>query len=213
MKAFFSTTARVLEGQLDTAIATTADAAKVVGRHGGEVRFFMAIAAGEQVDSTLFSIEYESPEALAEAFDAMNADPELHRIRTEARGSAQTSASMGIEVPTGHTPTPGRGSILEIHASQVKPGRMGEFLTDAADVCAFVEANGALNARVLQLTYAGMSSGITSLIWEHENMAAAARVGAAWFTEAGLAIQAKGPGATDGSSVTVASMLYNEVPL
>ncbi len=58
-----------------------------------------------------------------------------------------------------------------------------------------------------------MSSGLTTFIWEHENMAAAARVGAAWFTEAGLAIQAKGPGATDGPGVTVASMLYNEIPL
>lgn len=213
MKAFFSTTARVLEGQLDAAIASSADAAKVVGRHGGEVRFFMAIAAGEQVDSTLFSVEYDSPEAMAQAFDAMNTDPEIHRLRTEARGTTQTSASMAIELPTAHTPTPGRGSIVEAHASQVKPGRMEEFLGDAADVCAFVEANGALNARLLQLTYAGMSSGLTTMIWEHENMAAQARVGAAWFTEAGLALQAKSRYAAEPSSVTGASMLYNEIPL
>ncbi|MGZ6779797.1 MAG: hypothetical protein ACXVGO_12470, partial [Mycobacterium sp.] len=206
MKTFFSTTARVEGGQLDAALASSADAAKVVGRHGGDVRFFLAIAAGEQVESTLFSVEYDSPEAMGQAFDAMNTDPELHRIRTQANGSTQTSASMGMELPTSHTPTSGRGSIIELHASHVKPGRMAEFLDDSADVCAFVEGNGALNARVLQLTYAGMSSGLTTLIWEHENMAAHARASAAWFTDKGLALQAKGPGAADGPSVTVASM-------
>jgi hypothetical protein len=213
MKTFFSTTARVEGGQLDAAIAGAADAAKVVGRHGGDVRFFLAIAAGEQVESTLFSVEYDSPDAMGKAFDAMNTDPELHRIRTQATGSTQTSASMGMELPTSHTPTPGRGSIIELHVSNVKPGRMAEFLGDCAEVCAFVEANGAVNARVLQLTYAGMSSGLTSLIWEHESMAAHARSAAAWFTDKGLELQAKGPGAADGPGVTVASMLYSEIPL
>ena len=146
MKTFFSTTARVEGGQLDAALAGAADAAKVVGRHGGDVRFFLAIVAGEQVESTLFSVEYDSPDAMGKAFDAMNTDPELHRIRTQATGSTQTSASMGMELPTSHTPTPGRGSIIELHVSNVKPGRMAEFLGDCAEVCAFVEANGAMNA-------------------------------------------------------------------
>lgn len=212
MKAFFSTTGTVVAGQLDTVIASSADAAKVVGAHGGQVRFYMALAAGEQVDTTLFSVEYESPEAMARAFDGMNEDPELHRIRTQASGSAQTSASMGIELPTGHTPTPGRGSILEIHASQVHPGRMEDFLAESAEVCAFVEANGAVNARLSQLTYAGMSSGLVSMTWEHENMASQAKVGAAWFTDAGLAIQARSMGA-DASNTRVASMLFNEIPV
>ena len=212
MKAFFSTTGKVEAGQLDAAIAGAADAAKVVGRHGGEVRFFMALAAGEQVDSTVFSVEYESPEALAAAFDAMNTDPELHRLRTQVAGSSQTTATMGIELPTGHNPTGGRGSILEMHLNQVKPGRMEEFLADAAEAGAFAEANGARNARVLQLTYAGMSSGLTAMLWEHENMAAHARMAAGWFTEAGLALQAKSRGA-EGPGVLVGSMLYNEIPL
>jgi hypothetical protein len=90
---------------------------------------------------------------------------------------------------------------------------MAEFLGDAAEVCAFVEANGGINARVLQLTYAGMSSGLTSLIWEHETMAAQTRMAGAWFTDKGLALQAKGPGAADGPGITVASLLYSEIPL
>ena len=77
-----------------------------------------------------------------------------------------------MEVPTSHTRTGGRGNLIELHVSNVKPGRMAEFLEDAGEVCAFVEANGGLDARVLQLTYAGMSSGLISLIWEHENMTA-----------------------------------------
>lgn len=149
---------------------------------------------------------------MARAFDGMNKDPELHRLRTQVSGGAQMSTSMSIEVPTGHTSTPGRGSILEVHTAQVHPGRMEDYLAEAAEVCAFVEAQGALNARVLQLTYAGMSSGLASMLWEHENMASQAKVGAAWFTDAGLAIQARGMGA-DATNTRVASMLFNEIPL
>ena len=65
---------------------------------------------------------------------------------------------------------------------------------------------------MLQLTYAGMSSGLTAMLWEHENMAAHARMAAGWFTEAGLALQAKSRSA-EGPGVLVGSMLYNEIPL
>ena len=95
MKAFFSTTARVAGGQLDAAIAGAADAAKVVGSHGGDVRLFLAVTAGEQVDSTLFSVEYDSPEALGAAFDAMNTDPELHRMHTQATRSVSNLGEHG----------------------------------------------------------------------------------------------------------------------
>ena len=216
MRAFYSTNGKVQGGQLEAAIATAAEAAKLLGSHGGDIRFFLAGAAGEEVNGTLFSQEYESPEALGAAFDALGDDAELQallsRLSTPGSPTVLTSQSMGIEMPLGRTPKAGRGSILEVHTSRINPGRAEDVVTEAAEVCGFVEKNGAINARCIQLTYAGMASGMVALIWEHENMAAQARTGAAWFTDAGVALQMRSMGATPATT-RVSSALYNEVPL
>ena len=123
-----------------------------------------------------------------------------------------TSQSMGIEMPLGRTPKAGRGSILEVHTSHINPGRFEDAIAESAEVCAFVEANGAVNARAIQLTYAGMASGMLALVWEHENMAAQARTAAAWSTDEGVALQMRGMGASPATT-RVTSALYNEVPL
>ena len=163
------------------AIGMSSEAAKVVGRHGGDVRLFPSTVAGEQVNATLFSLEFESPEAMSRAFDAMNTDPEVQALTLQLHDpgspTVMTSISMAMELPTGREPKPGRGGLLEVHTNRVTPGRMEEFLSQAADVCAFVESNGAVNARVLQLTYAGMASGLTAFTWEIENWQAQASLG------------------------------------
>jgi hypothetical protein len=64
----------------------------------------------------------------------------------------------------------------------------------------------------VQLTSAGMSSGMTAFTWELENMAAHARLGAAWFSDAGLALQARTNG-SNPSSTSLSSALYNRIPL
>jgi hypothetical protein len=71
---------------------------------------------------------------------------------------------------------------------------------------------GLTNARAIQLTYAGMASGMLALVWEHENMAAQARTGAAWFADAGIALQMRSMGASPATT-RVTSALHNEVPL
>ena len=216
MRVFPSTNGKVQGGQLEAAVATAAEAAKLLGSHGGEIRFFLTLAGGEDVNGTLFSQEYESSEALATAFDALGDNAELQALlsRLSAPGSPTmiTSQSMGMEMPLGRTPKAGRGSILEVHTSHINPGRTEDAITEAAEVCAFVEENGAVNARCIQLTYAGMASGMVALIWEHENMAAQARTGAAWFTDAGVALQMRSMGKAPATT-RVASALYNEVPL
>jgi len=216
MRVFYTTIGKVRDGQMEAAAAMAGEAAKLVGRHGGDIRFFLASAAGEEVNSTVFSIEYDSPEALGKAFDELNTDVELQALVTRLSGSASpsvvTSQSMGMVVPIGREPKQGRGSILEIHTSRVNPGRMEEVLSQAAETCEFVEANGAVNARLLQLTYAGMASGMAALSWELENMTAHAHLGSAWFSKAGLALQAKSAGANP-PSMLIASALYSEIPL
>ena len=81
MRVFTSTIGKVKDGQLEAAVGIAAEAAKLVGRHGGDVRFYVA-GAGAEINSTLFSIEYESPEALGRAFDALNGDAELQAFAT-----------------------------------------------------------------------------------------------------------------------------------
>ena len=216
MRVFHSTTSKVQGGQLEAAIALAGEAAKLLGAHGGEIRFFTAGAAGEEVNSTLFSQEYESPDALATAFDALNADVELQALLNRLNGSqspiVMTSQSMGMEMLTGHTPKAGRGRILEVHTLRVTPGRTEEAVADSAEACAFVEANGAVNARLIQLTYAGLASGLMAFTCEHENMRSQARVGEAWLTDEGMAIQVKSMGANPATT-RVMSALYTEIPL
>jgi hypothetical protein len=216
MQVFNSTNGKVQGGQLEAAVASAAEAAKLLGAHGGEIRFYLTLAGGEDVNGTLFSQEYESPEALGTAMDAMADNTELQALVARLNGPGSpvviTSQSMGIDIPLGRTPKAGRGSILEVHTSHVNPGRFEDAVTESAEVCAFVEENGAVNARAIQLTYAGRASGMLALVWEHESMAAQARTGAAWFTDAGIALQMRSMGASPATT-RVTSALYNEVPL
>ncbi len=216
MRVFHSTTSKVQGGQLEGAIAVAGEAAKLLGSHGGEIRFFMAGAAGEEVNTTVFSQEYESPEAMATAFDELNEDVALqallNRLNAPESPIQMTSQSMGMEMPNGHVPKAGRGRILEVHTLAVTPGRVADAIADSAEVCEFIEANGAVNARLIQLTYAGLASGLMALTCEHENLRAHARVGEAWFTDEGIALQMKTMSATPATT-RVMSALYTEVPL
>lgn len=216
MRVSQAAVAQVKGGQVEAAVAAAIEAAGLVGRHGGDVHLYMTGVAGEQVNSTVFSMEYESPEALGAAFDAMAEDAELQAFAMRLSGpdspSEITSISMAMEIPLGRDPKQGQGGILEVHTGKPNPGRMEEAVAQAAEVCEFVEANGALNARLLQLTYAGMASGMTAFTWEVENMQAQARLGSAWFSDAGLALQAKMMGANPAST-PISSALYNRIPL
>jgi hypothetical protein len=176
----------------------------------------LAGAAGEDINGTLFNEEYESPEALGAAFDALGNDTELQALlsRLSAPGSPTmlTSQSMGIEMDIGRTTNGGRGPILEVHTSRINPGRVEDAVAEAAEVCSFVEKNGAMNARCIPLTYVGMASGTVALLWEHENMAAQARTGTAWLSDEGVALQMRNMGEAPATT-RVLSALYNEVPL
>ena len=217
MRVFHTTNSKVRDGRLEEAIAVAGEAAKVLSPHGGEIRFFLASAAGEEVNGTVFSIEYESPEALGAASDALNEDIQiqalLNRLNAPDSPIVITSQSMGMEMPIGRTPRAGRGSLLEVHTLHVTPGRAADAIAEAAEVCDFMESNGAVNARLLQLTYAGVASGLMAITCEHENMRAHARAGDAWFSDAGLALQMKTMDSAAPSTTRVMSGLYTEVPL
>ena len=214
MRVFYSTNGKVQGGQLEAAIATAAEAAKLLGSHGGDIRFFLTLAAGEDVNGTLFSQEYESPEALGAAFDALGDDVELqaflarlsapvpHHAHVAVHGHRDATWANAESRPRQHPRGP---------HEPINPGRAQDALTEAAEVCAFVENNGAVNARCIQLTYAGMASGMVALIWEHENMAAQARAGAAWFTDAGVALQMRSMGETPATTRVASALVQRGV--
>ena len=89
---------------------------------------------------------------------------------------------------------------------------MEEVVAQAAEVCEFVEANGAVNARLLQLTYAGLASGMTAFSVGAGEHAGPSAMGSAWFSDAGLALQAKSMGANPVST-PISSALYNRIAL
>lgn len=215
MRVMYSTIAQVRDGRVEEAVGLAVDAAAVMRRFGAEVRFFMSMASGEQVNSTVFSLEFDGPEAAGEAFDKMGGDPDVLGITARTNNadspSLITSQNMAIDIPV-RTPKAGQGGILEVHTNSVHPGRMEVALSQSIDVCDFVEANGALNARILQLTYAGAGTGMMVLTWEVANMAAHAELAAAWFADDGIALQTRAS-AADKPSTTVSSALYNTIPI
>lgn len=215
MRVMYSTIGQVRDGQVEGAVGLAVDAAAVMRRFGAEVRFFLVMAGGEQVNSTVFSIEFESPEAAGAAFDAMNGDADVLAVtaRTNSADSPSviTSQNMAIEIPV-RTPRAGQGGILEVHTNAVHPGRIEDVLAQSVEVCDFVEANGAVNARILQLTYAGAASGLVVLTWELADMAAHAALGSAWFADDGIALQTK-VNRADAPSTTVSSALYTSIPI
>ena len=86
---------------MEGAVAVAGEAAKLVGSRGAGARFFLASAAGEEVNSTLFAMEFDSPEALGQTFDDLADDAELQALMTRLNGpkspSAVTSQCMGFE--------------------------------------------------------------------------------------------------------------------
>ena len=67
-------------------------------------------------------------------------------------------------------------------------------------------------APIFQLTYAGAASGLMALICENDKCGFMWRFGAAWFSDAGLALQMNTMGANPATT-RVTSGLYTEIPL
>lgn len=204
-------------GRIEEATSLAREGAKLVGRHGGQVRFLTAAFAGEATGTTIFSVEYTDESAFGRAMQEMSADPELQEFmtRVEASGSptVMISDSLAVDVPNGYTSKGGHGSIVEVHLSRPVPGRIEGLIESTAKVCEFVEKNGAVNARTFQLVFGGMSSGLWGVSWELSDWNKYAQFAGAWMTDKiGLEIQAKSM-SSDVESTYVSSALYQDIPL
>jgi len=199
-------------------LAMGVEAVKLFERLGARnPRLAMAAATGEPGGTFVFSTEYENGEAWGEVGDAINSHAEFQAF--VSRVSAENAPSEILQFNTAteielrdHNRT--LGTVIEVHANRPLPGKFEEELAQATRVCEMVEARGATNARLFQLGYAGMGSGLMIMSWEHENFRACGRLGELWASDPEMvefAMEAR-----FGSQVTstpVFDGLYSVVPI
>ncbi|HZU80282.1 MAG TPA: hypothetical protein VE991_10245 [Acidimicrobiales bacterium] len=218
MAVIHSTIFRVKPGRLEDMLSMTLESLKVHERLDVRTgRLMTAAVAGEASGVFAFSTEFTDVEAYATFADEAARDHEMQTLFARAQAADSPvvleQQSLATEIPLGRTPRTGRGTVLEIHVTRPTPGRFDETLAMAGRVAELVERHGARNARVFQLGYAGICSGMLMSSWECDSVRAWAKVSAAWQTDPeGQAIAATLTAASPTSTL-VFSGLYNEVPV
>jgi len=212
-----SVVGRVKPGRMDDHLGMAIEVVKLFERLGAESpRLAMAVSTGEPAGTFTFSTEYPNAEAWGEVGDTINNDAEFQafvtRVSSPNAPSEILQFTTATEVPLREN-TPARGNVIEVHVTRPVPGKFEEGLVQATRVCELVEAHGATNARLFQLGFAGLGSGLQMLSWECENLKTQGRVADAWGTDpdmAEIAMQAR-----FGNAVTATPVfdgLYQVVP-
>lgn len=218
MAVIHSSISRVKPGRLEDVLSMTLECLKVQERLNVTTgRLLTAALAGEASGLSVFSTEFEDIDEYARYAEVAGQDQEMQSLfgRAQAADSPVVieQQSLATEVPLGRTPRSGRGSVVEVHVSRPTPGQLEAALAMARRVCDFVEANGALNARLFQLGYSGAGSGSLMSSWEFNDIKAWAKVTRAWETEPeGQTIAASLTNANPATTL-VFSGLYSEIPL
>ena len=213
-----SVVGRVKPGRMDDHLGTAIEVVKLFERLGAESpRLAMAVSTGEPAGTFTFSTEYPNAEAWGEVGDTINNDAEFQafitRVSSPDAPSEILQFSTATEIPLREN-NPAHGNIIEVHVTRPVPGKFKEGLAQATRVCELVEAHGATNARLFQLGFAGLGSGLQVISWECENLRTAGRLGDAWGTDpemAEIAVQAR-----FGDQVTASPVfdgMYQVVPI
>jgi len=209
---------RVKPGRMDDHLGMAVEVVKLFERLGAESpRLAMAIATGEPAGTFTFSSEYPNAEAWGEVGDAINSDAEFQafitRVSSPNAPSEILQFNTATEIPLREN-NPAHGNVIEVHVTRPVPGKFEEGLAQATRVCELAEAHGATNARLFQLGFAGMGSGLQMLSWECENLKTQGRISDAWGSDpemAEIAVQAR-----FGNAITATSVfdgLYQVVPI
>src|SRR5437763_2894283 len=182
-----SVVGRVKPGRVDDHLGMAIEVVKLFERLGAESpRLAMAVATGEPPGTFTFSTEYPNAEAWGEVGDTINNDAEFQafitRVSSPAAPSDILQFSTATEIPL-REPNPARGNVIEVHVTRPIAGKFEEGLAQCTRVCELVEGHGATNARLWQLGYAGLGSGLQMLAWECENLKAQGRLADAWGTD------------------------------
>ena len=94
------------------------------------------------------------------------------------------------------------------------PGKFEEGLAQASRVCELVEQHGATNARLWQMGYAGLGSGLQMMAWECADLRTQGRLQDAWGSVPEMAeIAMKYRFGTEMTATSVFDGLYQVVPI
>src|SRR4051812_39100177 len=178
---------RVKPGRMEDHLAMGDEAVKLYERLGARnVRLAMAIASGEPAGTFTFSAEFESGEAWGDAGDAINSDAEFQAFVSRVSAAEAPSEIMQFttasEIPLREN-NPALGTVVEVHVTRPIPGKFEQGLEQAVRVCELVEGHGATNARLFQLGFAGLGSGMQVVSWECADMKTQGRLLDAWTTD------------------------------
>lgn len=218
MAVMLSLQSRVQPGRLQDAIALAHETEKVSERHGAkEVRLLRPAVAGESVSDLTLTIDLADLDAYGAWSDEMGADPDVLslQMRTMEPDSPVTvlNQSLMVEIPTGRTPAPGRGNVVEVYVSKPSPGRYETAAEDGLTACEVVEAVGAMNARIGTINFSGMGQGMTVASWEWADAKAFAKGFKVWETDKrAKALSERSLGANPTSTL-VWSGLLQVIPL
>jgi hypothetical protein len=209
---------RVKPGRMEDHLAMGVEVVKLFDRLGAKnPRLAMAVASGEPAGTFTFSTEYPTAEAWGEVADTINADAEFQafiaRVSSPEAPSDILQFTTATEIPLREN-NPMLGNVLEVHVTRPLPGRFEDGLAQAARVCELVEGHGATNARLWQMGFAGLGSGLQLLSWECADMKTLGRLGDAWASVPEMARIAMD--ARFGNEITAAPVfdgLYAVVPI
>ena len=212
------TVSRAKPGKRDDAIALAAEAKKLLERHGAQnCRLLVASTAGEATGTYVFTTEFQNHQALGVFGDATAGDAELdallNRISAEKSPIVIESQSLASEIPLDRKTKTGHGVYVESYISRPLPGRFEAALDLARQVFDFVEAHGAVNARLHQLAMAGSLSEATVASWEFQTLTAQGAATDAFATDPAGQAMMQAMLRPDWPVTTLASGTYVEVPI
>ena len=213
-----SVVGRVKPGRMEDHLGMAVEVVKLFERLGAESpRLAMAVATGEPAGTFTFSTEYASGEAWGEVADRLNADAEFQafiaRVSSPEAPSDILQFTTANEIPLREN-NPTLGNIIEVHVTRPLPGKFEEGLAQAARVCELVEQHGATNARVWQMGYAGLGSGLSMLSWETANLKTHGRLQDAWASVPEMAdVAMKSRFGSEMTAAPVFDGIYQVVPI
>ena len=213
-----SVVGRVKPGRMDDHLGMAIEVIKLFERLGAESpRLAMAIATGEPAGTFTFSTEYASAEAWGEVGDTINNDAEFQafitRVSSPNAPSDILQFSTATEIPL-REGNPARGNVISVHVTRPLPGKLEQGLESAKRACELLEGAGATNAKLWQLGFAGLGSGLQMLSYECADLKTCGRIGDKWSSDPEMvefAMQSR-----FGNDVTFTPVfdgLYQVVPL
>ena len=217
MSVVLSASGVVKPGQYPEFVAQASEISKIYQRLGAKPpRLMSAGFAGEATGTWNYNIEYDDLDSFGEAMDRQQADEEFQvfmlRLQEPNNPSTVTSVVVASELPLREAKG-GQGPVSAVYATRINPGGLERSLEIGARVNAFVEAHGAVNARLFNVIGGGSGPGLYVSSWEFENVRSYAKAIGAFGTEPEGQAIAVTVTAVDAPNMLVFEAVYTEIPI